>query len=94
MSEETAVKNPLEAEATGTEVTFEYLDKEYKIEGDVEEWDLEVMRAYEQGKSIAVAEALLGAKQWAQFMATKPKNKSFAKFTEKMFEALGTTEGE
>lgn len=88
-------KAALEAEAEYADRReFDYKGKTYVIEGDVEEWDLEVMRAFENGKSIAIAEGLVGAKQWALFMAGKPRNKDFAAFSEALFGALGTSEGE
>lgn len=88
-------KAALEAEATNATIReFQYRDHSYYVEGDVEEWDLTVIQAYEAGKSVAVCEALLGPKQWAQFMRTKPKNKDFGEFAEKLFATIGTTEGE
>lgn len=88
-------KAALEAEATNSTLRQFSCDGEtYTVEGEVEEWDLQVMKAYEDGKMITVAEELLGPKQWAKFMAKRPKNKNFTELTEKMFAVIGVTEGE
>lgn len=84
----------LEAEATNTTREFDYEGKTYRVETDSENWPLEAMVAFEGGKSIGVVSSLLGEEQWDKFMKTKPKNKDFAAFAEKMFDTLGINQGE
>ena len=91
----TTNKAALEAEATGENVReFQYKNKTYKINGDPEQWALEAMEAYEDGKSVAMVRALLGPDQWAQFMRTRPATKDFADFLEILFKTIGVEEGE
>jgi len=84
----------LEAEANGTIREFEYKGQKYTVESDSQNWSVETMLAYEDGKAVSVVRAILGPEQWAQFMATKPNNKDFNNFTEDLFEQLGLSTGE
>lgn len=88
-------KAALEAEAKSEEVAeFEYDGKKYKVDKNSENWSLDTMLAFEQGKSIGVVQAMLGPDQWTKFMSTKPTNKKFADFSERLFEVLGISPGE
>lgn len=95
----TTKKAALEAEAKemaeeSTVRSFMYRDIEFSIESDVDNWELEAMEAFEDGKSITVLRTLLGPEQWGKFMELKPKNKDFAEFAEKVFETVGVKTGE
>lgn len=88
-------KAALEAEAKeNNEIEFEFGGKTYVVDKNPDNWSIETMLAFEEGKSIGVVQAMLGPQQWTKFMATRPTNKTFGEFTEKLFGALGISEGE
>ncbi len=66
----------LKAEATNTNVKVEFRGETYEIPGNAEEYDLEVMEAYEDGKLVSALRALLGEAQWSLLKTrTRPKLK-------------------
>lgn len=88
-------KAALEAEAKEQNVrTFEHNGIEFKIDADVENWSVESMLAFEENKAVSVVRSLLGADQWAKYMATKPNTKDFGELAEKLFQTVGLSAGE
>lgn len=52
-------------------ITFTFDEIDFSIPG-VDDWDLEALEAYEDGRVVALLRTLLGAEQWAAFKA-KPR---------------------
>lgn len=62
----------------------EFRGLELKIDKDPNEWDLEVMEAYEDGKLIPAIRGLLGDVQWAKIKRLKLKMKDLGELVEKV----------
>lgn len=79
----TSQTSPAKAEATGAEILFEYDGESYVIP-PAQEWDLDVLESYEDGKIASTCRALLGVEQWATF---KTKRRTVSSL-EELFLAL------
>lgn len=79
---------PVKAEAIGTPVQFEYDGDTYAV-APANEWDLDVLEAFEEGRILATVRSLLGEAQWKTFRA-KPRNvQALADLFEALQAALG-----
>lgn len=68
--------SPVEAEAVGElTVDVEFRGTTYTIDAATDDWDVETTLAFEEGKGVSALRGLLGADQFAAFLATKPKNR-------------------
>jgi len=83
-----AVTNPVKAEALNEDVTFEYEGDTYTIPS-TDEWPLEVLEAFEEGRVVSLLKAILGEEQWTEFKATNPKVKHLNAFVSAIQEATG-----
>jgi hypothetical protein len=77
-----------EAEGVDTvDLTWRHLT--LTIPASVEEWDVEAVEAFEDGKAAPALRAILGPKQWAAFKAEKPKTRDMAEVSDAVAEAMG-----
>jgi hypothetical protein len=58
------------ADALGQKITFEFDGITFDVPS-ANEWDLDALEAYEDGKIVALIRALLGVEGWAKFRAKK-----------------------
>lgn len=77
------------AEVAGEGYTVEYDGHAYTVPPS-EEWDIEVVEAFEENRTIAVLKGLLGPEQWATFKQNSPKAKNLAEFLEALGEVMGS----
>lgn len=83
-----ARKNPIAAEALGDKIAFNYNGADYFVTS-TEDWDYEVLEAFEDGKIVTFLRLILGTEQHAAFKATKPKVADVNAFVEAIQKALG-----
>lgn len=66
----------VQAEATGEVVTeVVWRDQKFHIAASADDWPVDVIEAFEQGKAATALAGVLGPAQWARFKATKPAPK-------------------
>ncbi len=70
-------------------LTAEFRGKKFILPKDVNDWSLDVMEAFEDGKMVTVIRGLLGDKQWAEIKAMDLKTSDFAELTESVLKAMG-----
>lgn len=78
----------VKAEAKNSTVAFEFDGDKYEI-ATTDEWDLDVLEAYEDGKIVATVRALVGPDGWATFRAKPRKVSALNDFFEAIQGALG-----
>lgn len=62
---------PAERETTDADTAiFEWKGEQFHVPATTEEWDVDVLEAFEQGKSATAAQAILGRKQWRHYKTT------------------------
>lgn len=76
------------SEATKSKITFTFDGEKYTI-APTAEWDITVLEAVEDGKTVSLVRAILGDKQWEQFKA-KPRK---VEDLNKLFEAISKATG-
>jgi hypothetical protein len=76
------------AEATTGVVSFEFDGDAYEVPTS-DNWDLDVLEAYEDGKIVATVKALVGPAGWATFRAKPRKVSDLDTFFNAIQEALG-----
>lgn len=86
-------KEALVAEATNSDVTFEYDGVTYTVARDSVD-DVDVIEAYEDRNIVTAARTILGPVQWATFKSKKRKSADLGDLTTALFGALGTSTGE
>lgn len=80
--------NPVQAEATGEPITFEFEDESYTIPA-ANEWDLDVLEAFEAGQIVKTTKTLLGDEQYAKFKAPGRTVGDLGRFFEALQGAAG-----
>lgn len=85
-------KLALAAEAKETETTAEFRGKKFKLPPSVDAWPLDVLEAFEDGKTVIVLRELLGPDQWAVVKSMKLKVEDFGELTKAIFAATGLDE--
>lgn len=88
-----AVKDAVKAEATPTEVSFEYDGTKYTVPAP-KVWPLEVIEAQESGKFATCVRALLGEDQYLRFKKTPRTLSDLEQLTDAMFSAVNANQGE
>jgi hypothetical protein len=74
--------------------------REFEFEGNAytvphpDDWTIDVVEAYEEGKLITAVRHILGPVQWKQYKLRHPKAKVAGDFIEAMFEDSGVNSGE
>lgn len=94
MSDKTVAQ--LEAEANDDKIEFKHNGLTFKISKS-DEWGVDVIKAYEEGKSVTAIELVLGAVQFGKFKKSyggNPTVKNMAALAEDLFEALDSNQGE
>ncbi len=87
------------AEANGDAIEFEFDGKSYEIE-PAEEWDIEVMEFFADGRLVEAIRLLLGEKQYLEFKTdskgqkVKRKMADLGEFLETAMAQLGVEPGE
>lgn len=81
----------LKAEARGESVSFEYREKTYTIDRDVE---VEVLEDIEAGKIASAVKGLLGPEQYETFKKERPRVSDLAALLEAATQATGANLGE
>lgn len=79
----------VKAEALSETVSFEYDGETFTVGNDAQDWDLEVLEAFEDGKIVAAVRGLLGPDGWAQFKSKPRTVRDLNAFFETAAEALG-----
>lgn len=77
MSEPTTAQT--EATAGGT-ADLDYGGHTYTVPATTDEWAIDTMEAFEDGKAVAAARAILGRKQFAEFKQRHNTLKQFNEF--------------
>lgn len=81
-------------EATKPEfIEFEFNGETYNVPGDVEEYDIEVVEAFENDDSIGAIRGLLGPQQWKLIKKRGLKVKDFNSLVEVVLKTIGLSEG-
>lgn len=80
----------IEAEGAPT-IDITWQGHTFTIDADTDNWLVEVTQAYEDGKGASMIRGVLGPKQYAEFMATRPRNKQLNELGEIIAKALGLT---
>lgn len=76
------------AEAKSEMVSFEFDGDTYSV-APADEWDLDVLEAFEDGKVVATVRALVGPAGWATYKSKPRKVKDLDAFFTAIQEALG-----
>ena len=70
MTDKTAVQN----EAEGVEeVSVSWRDLTFTFPADTDDWPVEALEAFEQGKAATAIRALAGPKAWVEFKKRNPR---------------------
>lgn len=86
---------PRAAEAAGKDtVEVEWKGEKYAVPRDYKDWPYLYTFEMEQGHSAVAWRHLLGATQFARFVATDPTNADFGDFDVLLGKALGLKQGE
>lgn len=65
-------RNAARAAAQGKKITLTFKGKSYTV-APPEEWDIDTLEKFEDGKVIGATRAVLGERQWAAFKSTSNK---------------------
>ena len=86
-------KSAAQIEAEGIETTTtEWRDLSFTVPTDPDDWPAEVLLLFEKGQNANGLQEILGPKQWAKFMATKPRKRDVLNLFEVLGESLGLGE--
>ena len=67
----------------------------FTVDADPDNWAVETTLAFEEGKAASGIRSILGPKQWAEFMKSKPVNRDMGDLFNEIAKALGLeTSGE
>lgn len=90
-----SVKTALKAEASNEGArSFTFNGEVYDIPSP-DDWTVDVVEAYEEGKIVSAIKAILGPKQWRKYKdKEKPLASDLKDFVEAMFEEAGVDSGE
>jgi len=61
----------------------------FVIAADPDNWSVETTLAFEEGKAATGVRSILGPKQWAEFMKSKPVNRDMGDLFNEIAKALG-----
>ena len=88
-------KSAAQIEAEGIEmVDVEWRGHTFTIVADADDYPLEAVMAFERGENFAALEMVLGTKQWAEFIKTKPLKRDAIDLFAAINDALGLDSGE
>lgn len=76
------------AEARDETLSFRFENVTYRI-APADEWDLDALEAFEDGKVATFLRSVLGADQWAKFRAKPRKVTDLTALAEAMQKAMG-----
>lgn len=93
MSAKDAIKAEAVQEDLMTEREFEFEGHTYTVPS-ADDWSIEAVEAFEDGKHIGVIRSILGPTQWRLYKQRHPKAKTAASFIEAMFADVGVPAGE
>jgi hypothetical protein len=81
----------VEAEATpDSTLSFKWDGHDYEVPGSLDDCDIEVIEAFEEGKAIGAVSGVLGSAQWRQLKArSKPKVRDATALMEIIAELYG-----
>lgn len=79
----------LKAEATGSDVEFEFNGITYTVPASINDQSLDVLEAIEDGRITAAVRAIIGDAQYAVFKSTKPTIGDLNVFFEALQKAAG-----
>jgi len=83
-------KSPAQAEAEGaTTVDVAWRGLTFAVASDPDDWDVATLLAFEEGKAASGVRSLLGKKQWAKLVQTKPKTRDLGDLFGTIATALG-----
>lgn len=83
-------KSAAQIEAEGVEtVDVEWRGLTFTLPSDPEDWSVAAISAAEKGQSFTSLELILGPKQWAEFMKTKPTRRDGIDLNRALTKALG-----
>lgn len=83
-------KSPAQRDAEGAEVVeIEHNGVTYTIPADADDWTVETTLAFEEGKAMSGIRGVLGPKQWATYLKSKPVNADARDLFDKIAEAVG-----
>lgn len=86
-------KSPAQAEAEKAETAdVTWHGHIFTVVSDPDDYPVEAVMAFETGRNFTGLEIILGAKQWAEFMKTKPRKRDGVELFEAIGEALGLGE--
>ena len=69
-------KTAAQIEAEGIPTTdVEWRGLTFTVPTDPDDWSVEAVQAFERGRNFVGLETVLGPKQWAEFMKTKPRKR-------------------
>lgn len=84
----------IEAEGGGT-TDVVWRDFSFTVATDPDNWAVETTLAFEEGKAASGIRSILGPKQWAEFMKSKPVNRDMGELFNEIAKTLGLeTSGE
>lgn len=87
-------KSPAQAEAEGIETfTIEFHGLDLAFPADFDDWPVESMLAFEEGRSAGALRGALGPKQWASLMAMNPLKRDINDLFEQLNEYMGAASG-
>lgn len=82
-----------ESEVTGnSEHTVTWRDLTLTFSDDAQDWSVDAIEAFEQGKSVTALRELLGEKQWGEVRKLKPKGRDVADLMDVIAQAAGFTD--
>lgn len=85
-----ASKPAVQAEAEGDAVTVvKWRGEEFTVAADADDWPVELLVAFEDGKVAAAVRGALGPSQWSAFMRTRPRTRDLAELYDVIATALG-----
>ena len=84
----------IEAEKIET-IEITWRDFTFTVDATAENWLVETTLAFEEGKAASGVRGILGAKQWAELMKSKPRNNDISDLFAVIANAMGlNTSGE
>lgn len=82
-------RNAARAAATDGKVTFTHEGKSYTIDV-AENWSLDALEAFENGKAVTATHEVLGERQWNIYKAQRPRTgKQLGELVEAIAKAVG-----
>lgn len=85
-----AGKPAVQAEAEGdATAVVKWRGHEFTVALDADDWPVELLVAFEDGRVAAAVRAALGPAQWSTFMRTKPRTRDLSELYDALATALG-----